>query len=57
MSPASPALAGGFFTTEPPGELLFTLVGDKFSKGGNSHGGLPWAVARQVGLCIHLPDS
>ena len=26
VSPASPALAGGFFTTEPPGKSLFHLV-------------------------------
>ena len=25
MSPASPALAGGFFTTEPPGKPLYIL--------------------------------
>ena len=27
MSPASPALAGGFFTTEPPGKPLASVVG------------------------------
>ena len=26
MSPASPALAGGFFTTVPPGKLFHNLV-------------------------------
>ena len=26
MSPASPALAGGFFTTEPPGKLRILML-------------------------------
>ena len=26
MSPASPALVGGFFTTEPPGKLIYALL-------------------------------
>ena len=26
MSPASPVLAGGFFTTEPPGKPIYTYI-------------------------------
>ena len=26
IEPASPALAGGFFTTEPPGKLIFGYI-------------------------------
>ena len=29
-SPASPVLAGGFFTTEPPGKLLCTIFSQLF---------------------------
>ena len=33
IKPASPALAGGFFTTEPPGKLHPTVIPDPFSLG------------------------
>ena len=33
IKPASPALAGGFFTTEPPGKLHPTVKPDPFSLG------------------------
>ena len=29
IEPVSPALAGGFFTTEPPGKLLYMCMGDQ----------------------------
>ena len=33
MEPVSPALAGGFFTTEPPGKLLETgLILDRWTQ-------------------------
>ena len=33
IKPASPALAGGFFTTEPPGKLHPSVLPDPFSLG------------------------
>ena len=33
MEPASPALAGGFFTTEPPGKPNLTVLRDPVAMG------------------------
>ena len=34
VSPVSPALAGGFFTTEPPGKLFYSIAGIKCHRTG-----------------------
>ena len=31
IKPTSPALAGGFFTTEPPGKLLYIIIRKKMT--------------------------
>ena len=46
-SPVAPALAGGFFTTVPPGEPLSRILASYFFNGG------PWLVLVSESWCLH----
>ena len=40
IEPESPALAGGFFTTEPPGKPHYLVTGDQLLESDPRYGGL-----------------
>ena len=55
IKPMSPALAGGFFTTEPPGksQSIFTSLFKKKKKSGSSNLNLYWNQTYLCALKVH----
>ena len=54
MSLASPALAGGFFTTEPPGKSCFRLYTCVLSCSVASDSATPWTATHQAPLSMEI---
>ena len=54
MSLASPALAGRFFTTEPPGKSCFRLYTCMLSCSVASNSATPWTATHQAPLSMEI---
>ena len=54
MSLASPALAGGFFTTAPPGNPLRKNTGNNYITGNATSGTLPYLAKMWTTRMKHL---